>query len=171
MKTRTETVLAVLKYLALLGAIGFSIECGAKLLSLVAAFVNPAWAKNVYHANADWIHIGESHPWFYGFGMTLIVIATAMKATVWYQIFYLLEKLRIRSPFTMNVTRKLERIAVLLFIVWFLIGFIGKTYAYYLLQTTGITTPSFELVDDYFFIAGIVYIISQIFKRGVEIQE
>ena len=46
-----------------------------------------------------------------------------------------------------------------------------KIYAYYLMQDTGIQLPAINTGDEYLFMAGIVYIISQIFKRGIEIEE
>ena len=171
MKTKTEIILIVLKYLALLGGIGFSIECGAELTSLVVSFVNPGWAKNVYKFNPDWFLIRERNAWFYIFGMSIVIFTSALKATVWYQIFYLLEKFQLQSPFSMKVTNKLELIAILLLGVWVLMGIIGKIFAWYLIQDTSLSFPNYETGGDYFFIAGIVYIISQIFKRGIEMQE
>jgi hypothetical protein len=43
MKTKTETILMVSKFLALLGGIWYSILCGSQLLTLVASFINPDW--------------------------------------------------------------------------------------------------------------------------------
>jgi hypothetical protein len=83
----------------------------------------------------------------------------------------LLQKLQLRSPFSMDVTKKLEKLAYLLLGVWVLIAFIGKTYLHYVVKATGINLTDFSSGDEYLFIAGIVYIISQIFKRGIEMQE
>ena len=82
-----------------------------------------------------------------------------------------MEKLQLESPFSMKVTKKLEDIAILLASVWVIMGIIGKTYAYYLHRATDLQLPGLESGGEYFFIAGIVYIISQIFKRGIEMQE
>ena len=171
MKTRTEIILVVLKYLALLAAIGFSIECGSQVFYFVASFINPDWAKNGYQVEQDWFRIHEYSTWYYVGVMSLAISISALKAWIWYLIFGLLLKLQLKSPFTMLVTKKLSTISYLLLGVWILMTFIGKTYAHYLVQSTGITLPSKYTGDEYFFIAGIVYIISQIFKRGIEIQE
>ena len=170
-KSRTEIILIVLKYLALLGGIGFSIECGAELLSLVAGILNPAWSIHVYKFDPDWLHIRENNAGLYVCGMVLIIAISALKGTIWYLIFNLLEKFQLQSPFSMKVTKQLEKISFLLLGTWFLMGFIGKTYSYYLIKSTGLTMPGQNMGDDYFFVAGIVYIISQIFKRGIEMQE
>ena len=102
--------------------------------------------------------------------MSLIILASALKATVWYIMFDLLLKLQLRSPFSMVVSKKLEKLAYLLLAVWVLMAFIGKTYLHYVVESTGITLTDFNNGDEYLFIAGIVYIISQIFRRGIELQ-
>lgn len=171
MKTRTEIILRILKYLALVAAIGFSIECGSQVFYFVASLINPDWAKKGYEIEREWFRIHEYNAWYYIWAMSLAISISALKALIWYLIFGLLQKLQLKSPFSMPVTKKLITISYLLLGVWILMAVIGKTYAYYLGQSTGITLPDKYTGDEYFFIAGIVYIISQIFKRGVEMQE
>jgi hypothetical protein len=55
--------------------------------------------------------------------------------------------------------------------VWIVSSVFWKIYVYYLSQATGIQLAANNTGDEYLFIAGIVYVISQIFKRGIEIQE
>ena len=171
MKTKTEIILIVLKVLALLAAIGFSIECGAQLLTFVSSFINPEWSKKTLSASKQWFQILDYSAAYYSFGMSLLILSSALKATVWYLMLGLLQKLQLRSPFSMDVTKKLEKLAYLLLGVWVLIAFIGKTYLHYVVKATGINLTDFSSGDEYLFIAGIVYIISQIFKRGIEMQE
>ncbi|MDE3182532.1 MAG: DUF2975 domain-containing protein [Bacteroidota bacterium] len=170
MKTKTEIILVVLKVLALIAAIGFSIECGAELLTFVSGFINPGWAKNVLGASKKWFQILDYNTLYFAFGMSLIILASALKAAVWYIMFDLLQKLQLKSPFSMTVTKKLEKLAYLLLGVWILIAFIGKTYLHYVIVSTGINLTDFNNGDEYLFIAGMVYIISQIFRRGIELQ-
>lgn len=171
MKTRTEIVLIVLKYLALLAAIGFSIECGAQILSFVASYINPDWAERTYMADPIWFQIREYDRWYYIQLMSMIIATSALKAWVWYLIFDLLNKLELKSPFSPFVTKKLESISYLLLGVWIVMTYMGKTYAHYLVKASGIELPGKYISDEYLFIAGIVFILSQVFKRGVEMQE
>lgn len=171
MKTRTEIILTVLKYLALIAAIGFSIECGSQLFYFIASFINPEWAKNGYNYERSWYQIHQANTWYYICIMSLTISIAAIKAWIWYMVFGLLIKLELQSPFSMFVTKKLESIAWLLLGVWILGTIMTKSYAHYLLKDTGIEMATKFTGDEYFFIAGIVYIISKIFKRGVEIQE
>ncbi len=106
MKTRTEKILIVLKLLAIIGAIGYSIDCGAQLTSFVASFINPAWAKHTYQADMNMFRILEHGICFYSCAMSLMIIASALKATIWYVVFDLLLKLKLQTPFSMQVEKK-----------------------------------------------------------------
>ncbi|MEP6465190.1 MAG: DUF2975 domain-containing protein [Parafilimonas sp.] len=171
MKTKTETILIVSKYLALLGGIWYSILCGSQLLTLVASFINPDWAKRTYEVDINIFSIRNHSIWFYVYAMCLTIAVSALKALIWNVVFGLLSKLKLQTPFSMEVEKKLERIAYLLLGVWIVSSIFWKIYIYYLLQATGIQLPANNIGDEYLFIAGIVYIISQVFKRGIEIQE
>ena len=171
MKTKTETILTASKYLALLGGIWYAILCGSQLTTLVASFINPDWAKRTYEVDLNMFSIREHSTWYYVFAMSLTIAVSAIKAFIWYVVFELLSKLKLQTPFTMEVEKKLERIAYLLLAVWIVSSFFWKTYIHYLSKETGIQLPVNNSGDEYLFMAGIIYIISQVFKRGIEIQE
>jgi Protein of unknown function (DUF2975) len=171
MKIKTGTILTVSKYLALLGGIGYSIVCGSQLTTLVASFINPDWAKRTYEVDLNMFSIREHSISYYVFAMCLTIAVTALKVLIWYVVFELLSKLKLQTPFTMEVEKKLEKIAYLLLGVWIVSSFFWKTYIYYLAQDTGIQLPANNSGDEYLFMAGMIYIISQVFKRGIEIQE
>lgn len=171
MRTKTETILMVSKFLALLGSIWYSILCGSQLLTLVASFINPDWAKRTYEADLNIFSIREHSIGFYVYAMCLTIAVSAIKALIWYVVFELLLKLKLQAPFSMEVEKKLERIAYLLLGVWIVSSIFWKIYIYYLSKSTGIQLPTNNSGDEYLFMAGIIYIISQVFKRGIEIQE
>lgn len=171
MKTRTEIILIILKYLAIVAAIGFSIECGSQLLYFIGSFINPEWAGNVYGAEAVWSRIHEVNTWNFIGVMSLIISISALEAWVWYLIFDLLQKLELKSPFSMVVTKKLETTAHLLLGVWVLGVILVQTYAHHSIKALGLELPRKYVGDEYIFIAGIVYIVSKIFRRGIELQE
>ncbi|MGH2563385.1 MAG: DUF2975 domain-containing protein [Ginsengibacter sp.] len=171
MKTKTEKILTVLKILAFLGAIGYSIKCGSQLLTLVSSFINPDWAKRTYEVDLNIFSIREHSNWFYVYAMCFVIAVSALKAFTWYVVFNLLSKLKLQTPFSMEVEKKLERIAYLLLGVWIISSILWKIYVYYLTNSTGIQLPANNSGDEYLFMAGIIYIVSQVFKRGIEIQE
>ena len=171
MKSKTETILTVSKFLALLGGIWYSILCGSQLLTLISSFISPEWAKRTYEADLSIFNIREHSTGYYVSAMCLIIVVSALKALIWFVVFELLSKLKLQSPFSMEVEKKLERIAYLLLGVWIISSIFWKTYTYYLSKVTGIQLPDNYNGDEYLFMAGMIYIISQVFKRGIEIQE
>ena len=171
MKTRTEKILIVLRILAFMGAIKYSIDFGAQLTHFVASFINADWAKRTYEVNLDIFSIREKSIAYYSYAMCLTIAVSALKATIWYVVYALLTKLKLQTPFSMEVEKKLESIAFLSLAVWIVSSIFWKIYAYYLLQDTGIQLPVNNSGDEYLFMAGIIYIISQVFKRGIEIEE
>lgn len=171
MKNRTETILMVSKILAFLGFVWYSILWGSELTTLISSFINPEWAKRTYEVDLNLFSIRDHSVWYYTYAMILTIAVSALKALVWYLVFDLLSKLKLQSPFSMVVEKKLERIAYLLLGVWIVSNILWKVYAYYLKQDTGISLPITNTGDEYLFLATMIYIISQVFKRGIEIQE
>ena len=170
MKIKTETILMVSKFLALLGGIWYSILCGSQLLTLVASFINPDWAKRTYEVDLNIFSIREHSTGFYVYAMCLTIAVSAIKALIWYVVFVLLSKLKLQAPFSMEVEKKLEKIAYLLLCVWLVSSVFWKIYSYYLSKATGVQLATNNSGDEYLFLAGMIYIISQVFKRGIEIQ-
>jgi hypothetical protein len=171
MKTKTETILMVSKFIALLGGIWYSILCGSQVLTFVASFINPNWAKHTYEEDLNIFSIREHSISFYVYAMSLVIAVSALKALIWYVVFDLLSKLKLQTPFSMEVEKKLERIAYLLLTVWLVGGIFWKIYIHYLSKAMDIYPLTYTSGDEYLFMAGIIYIVSQIFKRGIEIQE
>ena len=154
-----------------MGAIKYSIDCGAQLTHFVASFINTDWAKRTYEVDLNLFGIRGHSVGFYTSAMCLNIAVSALKAIIWFVVFALLSKLKLQTPFSIEVEKKLERIAYLLLGVWIVSSIFWKMYIYYLSRDTGIQLPANNSGDEYFFMAGIVYIISQVFKRGIEIEE
>jgi Protein of unknown function (DUF2975) len=171
MKSKTQTILTVSKFLALAGGVGYSIICGGQLTTLVASFISPEWAKRTYEVDLNLFGIREHSVGFYTSAMCLTIAVSALKALIWWLVFALLSKLKLQTPFSMEVEKQLERIAYLLLGVWIVSSIFWKTYIYYLSKDTGIQLPINNSGDEYLFMAAMIYIISQVFKRGIEIQE
>jgi hypothetical protein len=127
--------------------------------------------KRTYEADLNIFKIREHNIGFYFYAMCLTIAVSALKALIWYVVFELLSKLKLQTPFSMDVEKKLERIAYLLLCVWIVSSIFWKIYIYYLSKATGVQLATNNGGDEYLFLAGIIYIISQVFKRGIEIQE
>ncbi len=171
MKTNTQHILTVMKIIAWLAFVGFSIQCGAQVIAFILGFTNSELAQNMYSVDKNWFLWKEHSNWIYIFMMSVIIAISAFKANIWFMIIDLLSKLKLENPFTLEVAKKLESISYQ-FLVISIAGTVGSSYI------KGLEKYQQDIgalhVDDesaFFFVAGIIYIISQIFKRGVEIQK
>ena len=170
MKTQTKTILEIIKYLALIGGIGFSIECGVQLISFIISFWKPELLKKMYLANRDIEELRNFSLIFFYYTKSLVIVFAALKAHIWYYLFDFLLNLKLKNPFTSEIATKVQNISYLLFSLW-VIAAIGDGYFKYISKQTDIDLVNHFNQGEYFFMAGIVYMISQIFKRGVDLQE
>lgn len=93
-----------------------------------------------------------------------------MNGYVWYRIARMLTNFNLKEPFSRGVARTLEEVGIQLLGIW-TVSIIAEQSISWISKNSGIHLERFHAVNEYLFIAGIVYIISQVFKRGIEIQE
>ncbi|MES2797548.1 MAG: DUF2975 domain-containing protein [Bacteroidota bacterium] len=169
MKTQTEKILTVLRMVSWVSFIGANIIFALSIVTFIISFFWPDANINfkgliTYHAEFRKDHLIE-----YIFIFSFTLVWAYLNVQIWGKIKEVLYKVNLENPFSMNIAMMLEKIGYLLFSVW-LIGFIANGYTDYLSKNIEGIEKGFDTDFSFLFSAGIVYIISQIFKRGVEIQ-
>ena len=172
-KPKTEQILMVMRILAWVAFIGFMIQAGAVLISFGVSCVNPEGAKNLYKG-LNLYNLRQYNFTYYVCRVSFIVVLLLMKSYVCFLVIKTLSKITLADPFKMEVAQTLEKISYVLFGAW-IVGVLSSAYSSWLLKITGEFFGSGELfgsgsTEEFLFMAGLVFIISQIFKRGVEIQ-
>lgn len=170
MKIRTEHILTFLKIVAWLAFVGYGIKAGSQAVALVAIFIDPNWAEKVYEVNPLLLKLRQYNAQYFVNAMSLLVFLLAFKAHIWYLVIQLLSKLRLKTPFSKDTAKRLEKIAFELLGIW-LVNIMGMAYLQWLEKTTGEQLGDLGVGDEFLLIAAIVYIVSQIFKRGIELKE
>lgn len=170
MKIRTEHILTFLKIVAWLAFVGYGIKAGSQTVALVAIFIDPSWAEKVYEVNPLLLKLRQYNAQYFVNAMSLLVFLLAFKAHIWYLVIQLLSKLRLKTPFSKDIAKRLEKIAFELLGIW-LVNIMGMAYLEWLEKTTGEQLGDLGVGDEFLLIAAIVYIVSQIFKRGIELKE
>jgi len=165
--SRTWQILTVMRILAWVALVAFLIKAGSILLSYGVSIVNPDAAKNLYQG-LNLLNLRQYNGWHYTLMVSFMVAILLMKAYVSYIVIKTIGKLNLNNPFTMDMVHQLERISYILFGTW-LISLVSNGHIAWLMKLT------LELYGEYdsgefIFTAGLVYVFSQIFKRGVEIQ-
>ncbi len=147
--------------------IGLMIETGAILVSYVVSCFNPGAAKNLYK-NLNLQELRAFSLGQYTMSVSFVLAISGMKAFVLFLVIKALSKVNLANPFTSEVARLLEKISYILLEIWIIVV-LNNEHAGWLLKRTGITSES-RSAEEFIFMAGLVFIISQIFKRGVEMQ-
>ena len=166
-KTRTEQILTVMHILAWVAFIGFLIEAGAILVSYGVSCVNPEAANNLYKG-LNLYNLRQFNFWHYTLSVSFMVALSCMKAFVSFLAIKTLSKVNLVNPFKIEVALILERISYVLFGTW-LVAMLKSAHTSWLVKITGELHGSWAS-GEFIFMAALVFIISQIFKRGVEIQ-
>ncbi|TDE17149.1 DUF2975 domain-containing protein [Dyadobacter psychrotolerans] len=165
--TKTKQILQVMHVLTWIAFIGLMIEAGAILVSYAVSCVNPEAVKNLYK-DLNLEELREFSFWQYTMSVSFLVAISGMKAYVLFLVIQALSKVNLENPFTIEVVLILEKISYNLLGVW-IVAVINNRQTEWLLRRTGITSETLA-AEEFIFMAGLVFIISQVFKRGVEIQ-
>ena len=165
--TRTKQILQIMYVLTWIAFVGLMIETGAILVSYVVSCINPGAAENMYKD----LKLGELRAlsiWQFTLSVSYTAAISGMKAFVLFLVIKALSKVNLANPFTVEVAAILERISYILSGIW-IVAVVNNQHAGWLLKRTAIHSETFSS-EEFIFMARLVFIISQVFKRGVEIQ-
>ena len=157
-----------MQILAWLAFIGYAAEGGAILISFGVSCINPEGAKNLYKG-LNLYSLSQFSFLYYALSVSFIVAVSLMKSYIWYLVIKILSKINLINPFKAEVVQTLERISYVLFGTW-VISKLTFAYTSWIMKETEQFMGKTYTIDEFLFMAGLVYIISQVFKRGVEIQ-
>jgi hypothetical protein len=171
--TKTERVLAVMRVLTWIGFIGLLIDAGAMLtVYCIAVIRGSAPTGSLARPAFSWFF------WNYtryntmldvSIAFLLALALTVAKVFLFYILIKILSKVQLRKPFTLEIVRRIEQISLILLVAAAIVltndAHIGWTNNEY-----GLDIPQDGTVAEYLFMAGLIFIISQVLKRGVELQ-
>jgi hypothetical protein len=175
MKTQTEKILNILRVIAWIGYVGSIVTIVIIGISTIYIFVFPDadFTKNITISDAKLSfrtlkndYLGRLILYYI---LSLIKIYFVIK--IWKLAKDAITNINFNHPFTSNTSIIIERIAHLTIII----GVINFIIVLSVFTLEALVTNHFKYNFSpdltYIFGIGIIYLISQIFKRGVEIQE
>ena len=174
-KINTKHILKILYVLSWIIFIGVCIEAGGSIFSAFYTLV-----INSFNARTFWAGNDLSGLYEYGrghfFAVTLLISITAiLKACIFYLIIKILhdKKLDMSQPFNRDVGRFIFRISYLTLLIG-LFSWYGVKYTEWLVKQ-GVKMPDIQYLrlggaDVWLFMSVTLFVIAQIFKRGIEIQ-
>lgn len=170
MKTKTETILKFMHVLAWIAFIGLAIETGAILISYGVSWFHPIAASDLYRG-MNLYDVSQYDFWLYTQMVSYVVALLVIKAYAAYLVIKIMMKVKLQSPFTLDITSRLETIAYVL-LGGVVISIISQVQADWLQKHVRDFNLGWigENAGEFLLVAGLVFIISQVFKRGVELQ-
>ncbi len=166
-RTKTETILAVMNVLTWIIFVGLMIEAGALLVTYAIGLAKPEMVPKLYKG-MDWFNLRQYDVWFYSGIISLKAAILILEAYTAYMVIKVLSSIKMTNPFTMQVAKRLENIAYTLLLVWVAILIYNGQLKWLVKDVADLEGK--ELSADLIVYAGLVFVISQIFKKGVEIQ-
>lgn len=178
MKTQTEKILNVLRVIAWIGYVGWLIIFGILIIMTFFGFLNfdsefAKWPKISIQGSEIILKIfREKYPIQFIAFVGLLILETYLVVKIWEVAKNALTDINLKQPFSYSTASMIEKISYLIFGIW-LLELFGTAYGRYIQTLFTDITVKFSLSTEfsYLFMSGIIYLISQIFKRGVELQE
>ena len=97
-----------------------------------------------------------------------MVVILVLEAMVAYVVARVLSKIKMANPFTIEVSKKLEKVSYLLLMTWVAAMFYNGHEQWLSKQIPGLQQNLIS--TEFLFLAGVIFVFAQIFKKGVEIQ-
>lgn len=169
MKTQTEKILSILRVASWVLFIGACIILGLVIATFLISFIWPEAKINFDGIIGNQSEFRKNHLVEYLLIFLFTLLWAIFNVRVWAKIKQVLYKINLKSPFSMDIAMLLEKISYLLFGVW-LMGFSANGFTDYLSKRIDGIEKGLDADFGFLFSAGIVFIFSQIFKRGIEIQ-
>jgi len=172
MKKKTHELLIVMKVLTWIIFLGLCIKTGALIISFfVSEFVNQLASKNLY-LGFDLSNLKEFSNGQYSTMVLLIIILSALKAFMFYHVIKFFFRLNLMNPFSEDVALLIKKISYVAFAIGTL-AMITMQYSRWLSKNGVEYSGLMEFIDSgaaFLFFSGIIFIISLVFKKGIEIQ-
>jgi len=165
---KTNQILEVLKVIAWIIFIGLCVRTGSIIISfLISLLFNSEGAANLYR-DMDFAPILAYSQPHYIVMICLVISISAMKAYLFYQVIQIITKLNINHPFSEFTEKLIGKMAGVAFQIG-ITGLIAKLYAQWIMKQSVFFT--FEGgTAEFLFLAGILYVVSVIFRKGIELQ-
>jgi len=172
MKKKTHELLIVMKVLTWVIFVGLCIKTGALVISFVVSeFINPLASRNLY-LGFNLSNLKAFSNGHYSAMLLLLIVLSALKAFMFYLVIKFFLRLNLMNPFSSDVALLIKKISYVAFTIG-TVAMIAIQYSRWLSQKGVVFTGLTEFIDSgaaFLFFSGIIFIISLVFKKGIEIQ-
>ena len=165
---KTEQILTLMKVLSWIVFIGLCIQTGIAITITALSFINSPEVILDQLSGADLTALFEYNTQTYLYFMSFVIALLALKAYLFYLVIKIFSKINLSKPFSpvmIALIQKISHIALGIGVV----TIIAERYTRWLMHK-GLDLPKNWSGEEFLFLAGIIYIIGLVFKRGIEMQ-
>jgi len=171
MTKKNDAILKVLHVVSWIAFLGLCIEAGALLFNFVYVLFKPIASHNIYKG-LDLSNMYANHfPQFIGV-MSFVVVLAVLKAFLFYLVVKIFQKLNLVKPFDIEISKLIEKLSYEAVVIA-VVGIIAHQFTKRLIQNGYEVSHVEEYWNDtaaFLMMAAILFIISLVFKKGIELQ-
>lgn len=152
--------------------VGLSIEAGGLIVNFFFHLYNPEMIKNLYQ-KLDLITMYQNNRLGFFSIYSFILIISVLKAVLFYTVINLMHKMNLEKPFSVFVAKQISQLSYYTLSIG-LLSYIARQFVKNLDYhgfVSGNLNQFWADSDAFILMGAVIYIIAQIFKRGVELQE
>lgn len=173
MAIKSYLLLRIIKVLAWIGFIGLLVKAGIFLFTgFVSMFISQLWAKNIM-SGLDLSQLFNHDKVAYGILVSSLIAITVLEALLFYTVIRIFQKIDMVSPFNETVGKLIRTMSGYALVIGLLSNVCESFVAKYI--AVGMSFPHLTehicLGDSFIFFAGVLYFISILFARGIEMQQ
>lgn len=172
MKTKTKQALATMNVFSWIVFIGCCMQTGALLFTFfMSLFTNPLAAKNLY-LGLNLSDLYASSTTYYVLMVSALILQYTLRAYLTYLVIRIFLKINFVHPFSPEIAAIIAKISYIAFGTGILIVLI-KEYSKWLMEKGILLNNLQEYLEgaaEFILMAAILYVVAQVFNRGIELQ-
>lgn len=171
MKTKSNLIFKALHLVAWLIFVGLCIEAGALLVNFLVSIFKPEFVQNLYQ-KMNLLSLYRNNSWQFYLVYSLLLTIEILKCIMFYYVVMLLYNLDLNKPFNNYVSNTISKISYYTFSVG-IVCYIAKEIFKKIQFNSNVEPAVNALTNDseaFIIMSAVIYIITQIFKKGIEIQ-
>ncbi len=171
MTKKDDFILKALNVVSWVIFIGLCVEAGALIFNFIFTLFKPIASNNIYKG-LNLSELYQNHFAHYVGLMSFVLSLAILKAYLFYFVVEIFTKLNLGNPFNTEIAKLIEKIGFEAFVIS-IISIVAHQYTKGLIQD-GLDVDTIESYwndsSAFMMMAAILFIISQIFKKGIELQ-
>jgi hypothetical protein len=171
MSKKNDAILKVLNVVSWIIFLGLCVEAGALVFNFILTLFRPIATHDIYKG----LNLSEMYEnkfvHFIGM-MSFVVVLSILKAYLFYLVVKIFMKLNLVKPFNVEIAKLIEKISFEAFAIA-IVSIIAHQYTKRLIQAGYEVSHVEKYWDDttaFLMMAAIIFVISQIFSKGIELQ-